>query len=431
MANILFNFSLKAALQATLAFFAVADALPSINNARAETSYDASYVTVWGASPQLTEPNNLPPPPFNQTGLVFEDTTIRQTVKVSLKTDFLRLQVSNVLGGTDLTLNAVTIALSSNSSSAGGSEINEDTLQDVAFSGSSSFIVPAGALAISDSIHLSVQAESIVTISIYLQSGQAGNRVTSHPGSRTTSWLIKGNHVRDASLQDQDAVGVDHWYLISALEGRTLAAGASTIAMIGDSITDGRGSTTNTNNRWPDQFLSRLQRSDSTSNTAILNQASGGNRVLGFNGYGQIDRDVIAHSGVKYCIVLIGINDIGTTPTTPESQQEVVQRLIEAYRQIITRLHRHDIFVYGGTMTPPGPKDSDYGHPEREKSRQAVNKWIRQSGVFDEVIDFDAMVKDPSNAQLLRKEYDSGDGLHLNPRGYKAMADGIDLGLFS
>lgn len=288
-----------------------------------------------------------------------------------------------------------------------------------------------GALVISDPIDVSLDAGSIVTISIYLEQGQTTNQITSHPGSRTTSWLINGNRIHDAELED--AVAVDHWYYISALEAKGPKK-ASTIAIVGDSLTDGRGSTTNANNRWPDQLLSRLQKKKQTSDVAILNQAAGGNRLLadglGPNGLGRLDRDVIAHSGVQYAIFLIGINDIGTTAAESDPQAEIASRIIGAYQQSVMRLHRHGISVYGSTLMPAGGKGNSYGLPAREEARQSINKWIRESGIFDAVIDFDAMVKNPDKENEILEEYDSGDGLHLNPAGYQVMADGIDLDLF-
>ncbi|KAH6972454.1 lipolytic enzyme [Ilyonectria sp. MPI-CAGE-AT-0026] len=392
---------------------------------------DTNWITVWGSMPQLTEPANLPPAPFNQTGRTFQNTTIRQTVKVSIKSSSLRLQISNAFGGSDLRLSAVSFALPTNVSAAGGNAIKPSSDRKVTFSGEPTFVVPMGALVISDPINVSLDAGSIVTISIYLEQGQTTNQITSHPGSRTTSWLINGNHIHDAELED--AVAVDHWYYISALETKGPKK-ASTIAIVGDSLTDGRGSTTNANNRWPDQLLSRLQKKKQTSDVAILNQAAGGNRLLadglGPNGLGRLDRDVIAHSGVEYAIFLIGINDIGTAAAEPGPQAEIASRITGAYQQAVMRLHRHRISVFGGTLMPAAGKGNSYGLPAREEARQSINKWIRESGIFDAVIDFDAMVKNPDKENEILEEYDSGDGLHLNPAGYQAMADGIDLGLF-
>ncbi|KAL9943838.1 hypothetical protein D7B24_002095 [Verticillium nonalfalfae] len=423
----MFTLSLKRALTALVALSTLTDARPPC-----PPRDNQEWVTVWGAMPQLTEPQNLPPAPFNETGLVFRDTTIRQTVKVSLAASTIRLQISNVFGGSDLPITAVSVALPSDPSVAGTSGIQADTARKVTFSNATSFVVPPGALYVSDPITLEVEAESILAISIYLAAGQTTNAITSHPGSRTSSWLAHGNHVSDAELPSP--VRTDHWFLISALEAR-LYKGASTFAIVGDSLTDGRGSTTNANNRWPDRLLARLQLDPATSQVAILNQAAGGNRVLndglGPAALGRIDRDVLAHSGVRYALLFIGINDIGTTASDEAALTLTAGRLEQAYAQMAYRIRRKGITVWGATLTPMTGEGQAYGTPEREAARQRVNAWIRTSGVFDAVVDFDEMVRDPSAPDQLAAAYDEGDHLHLNPAGYQAMADGFDVTLFT
>lgn len=362
---------------------------------------------------------------------------------MSLATSTLRLEISNAFGGSDLPITAVSVALPDDPSQAGGSAIQANTAREVTFSGSSSIIVPKGALVLSDPIDISVEAESILAISTYLADGQTTNDITSHPGSRTTSWLVHGNHVADADFED--ATPSDHWYLISALEAPLSTPGedeAATIAIVGDSLTDGRGSTTNANNRWPDQLLARLNADNSTAAStrpaiAILNQAAGGNRVLadglGPNAMARIDRDVLSHPGVRYVLFFIGVNDIGTAAAEPAAQAEVGDRLAEAFHQMATRMRRHGLAVFGATLTPMSGPGQAYGHPEREKTRQSLNQWIRdaEGTVFDAVVDFDAMVRDPENPEMLAEPYNEGDYLHLSPEGYQAMADGFDLELFS
>ncbi|KXH61125.1 GDSL-like Lipase/Acylhydrolase [Colletotrichum salicis] len=426
--------SLKTAFTALLFLSPLAEARP-----QHPTRDESEWVTVWGTMPQLVEPANLPPAPFNETGRVFHDATLRQTVKVSIATSTLRLQISNAFGGSDLPITAVTIARTANNT-AGTSGVDADSLQVVTFSGGGGFVVPNGAIVFSDPIDLPVEAQSIVSITIYLADGQTTNSITGHPGSRTTSFLKSGDHVADQDLAatagngtNATATSTDHWYLISALEG-WLPKGASAVAIVGDSISDGRGSTTNANNRWPDRLLARMQNESSTNAIAIVNEAAGGNRVLadglGPNGLGRIDRDVIAQSGIKYAIVFIGVNDIGTATNTTAAQEAVGDRLVAAYDQMITRLHRFGIAVFGATITPLTGNGQPYSDPTREVARQRVNEWIRSSGRYDAVIDFDAIVRDPAAPEKLRAEYDTGDHLHLNPAGYEAMAAGIDLSLF-
>ncbi|KAF9879311.1 GDSL-like Lipase/Acylhydrolase [Colletotrichum karsti] len=418
-------FSLKTALAALLLASPLAQARP-----RCPTRDEREWVTVWGTMPQLTEPANLPPAPFNETGRVFNDASLRQTVKLSLPSSTLRLQISNAFGASDLPITAVTIARTANNT-AGTSAIDPDSLQVVTFSGGGAFTVPNGAVLFSDPIDLAADAQSVVSVTIYLANGQSTNSITGHPGSRTTSFLVNGNHVADQDLAD--ATTTDHWYLISAIESY-VPKGSSAVAIVGDSISDGRGSTTNANNRWPDRLLARLQNTSSTQDVAIVNQAAGGNRVLadglGPNALGRVDRDVIAHTGVRYAVVFIGVNDIGTAATDAATQKAVGDRLVAAYDQIVTRLHRFGIAVFGATITPLTGEGQAYSDPERERTRQRVNAWIREGGRFDAVFDFDEMVRDPAAPERLRVEFDTGDHLHLNPAGYEAMAAGIDLGVF-
>lgn len=400
-------------------------------------SCTGDWITIWGSMPQLTEEGNLPPPPYNTPGVVFKDATIRQTVKVSVDADTIRLQFSNAFGGSDLPITAVSVALPSEPR-GGVRGIQASTAQEVTFSGSRSFIVPNGAVVLSDPLAFPVEAESIISVSVYLETGQTTNSITSHPGSRTTSWFAAGNHVADADLSG--AASADHWYFLSAIEGVVTTKGKAdgnkgTIAIVGDSITDGRGSTTNGNNRWPDRLLSRLQNNTATTSIAILNQAAGGNRILadglGPNALGRIDRDVLSHSGVRWAIVYIGVNDIGTGASTTAAQTIVGDRVIQAYVQMVARIRRHGIAVIGATITPMTGPGQGYGTPEREITRQRVNKWIRTGGGFDAVVDFDEVVRDPDQPERLLPAYDTGDYLHLNPAGYEAMGAAVDLSLFA
>lgn len=366
---------------------------------------------------------------------MFQNTTIRTTVYVTQDASTIRLQFSNAFGGSDLPITAATIALPANGT-AGSPAIRPSTLQYLTFSGSRSYVVPNGGLVISDPIHFPVKAQTSVSVSVYLASGQAGFAITGHPGSRTTSWLTQGDVVSAADVTTSTTQSIDKWFLVSALQA-WLPASHSSLAIVGDSITDGRGSTTNGNDRWPDQLVRRLRgerHSHLLRSLSVANMAAGGNRVLadslGPNAFGRIERDVLARSGVRYALVYEGVNDIGTAPPDPASQKAVGDRLIAAYEQMITRLHGAGIPVFGATITPMCGPDQPYSDPVREAQRRRVNRWIRSSGRFDAVIDFDRVVRDPKNTTMLHPDYDTGDHLHLNPAGFKAMADAIDLGLF-
>ncbi|KAK8055544.1 hypothetical protein PG993_000771 [Apiospora rasikravindrae] len=397
------------------------------------------WTGIWATMPQLTEPANLPPAPYNATGVVFHNTTLRQTVKVGLSASMIRLRLSNAFGGSDLPITAVTIALPANKNgSTGLSAIDLPTLKTLTFSGggSTNYTVPMGALAVTDPIEFPVEEGAVVTISLYLAEGQTTNLITSHPGSRTTSYFAPGNVVSAADVVSEATKSADHWYFISGLEAWLPRSTTSALAIVGDSITDGRGSTTNQNDRWPDRLQARLN-SHLSSNIAILNQAAGGNRVLqdglGPNALSRIDRDVLAQPGVRYALLFEGVNDIGSAPVDPATQHDISTRLIAAYDQIIARLHAARLPVFGATITPfcgGAPGLQPYSDPERERTRQRVNAWIRDSGRFDAVIDFDALVRNGSRPDELSDEYNSGDYLHLNPAGYKAMGGAVDLALF-
>ncbi|WP_249714472.1 SGNH/GDSL hydrolase family protein [Rhizomonospora bruguierae] len=387
------------------------------------------WVNTWTSMPQLTEPGNLPPAPFVRDGIVLADATLRQTVQVSIAGRPIRLRFSNAFGGAPLPITAVTVALPAGGR-AGVAAVVPGSVRPVTFHGRSSVVIPVGAQVVSDPLAFPVAPQSNLTVTLYLAQGQASTDVTSHPGSRTTSYLLAGNHVGDVDLPG--AAEVAHWYFLSGVE--TWAAG-SAVVIVGDSLTDGRGSTTNQHNRWPDRLLARLQAGPSTTGVAVLNQAAGGNRVLndglGPNALSRLDRDVFAQSGVAWMIVFEGVNDIGTAEATPAAQKQVADDLIAAYDQMIVRAHAHGIRAYGATITPfGGNTDYDDATGYREQARQAVNAWIRASTRFDAVIDFDRAARDPANPRNLRPAYDVGDRLHLNPAGYQALADAVPVVLF-
>lgn len=373
--------------------------------------------------------------------MVFQDATIRQTIFLTQSAPKIRLVISNVFGGSDLPISAATIAVPVNGS-AGTSAIRPETLVPLTFSGGlPNFTIPNGARIISDPVDFPVTAQQVLTISLYLASGQTTNSITGHPGSRTTSFYAPGNQTGEADLSADPATQSSaHWYFISAVEAYLPTPETSgALAIVGDSITDGRGSTTDQNNRWPDNLVRRLQATNATAlqrGLAVVNQAAGGNRVLadglGPNALGRIDRDVLAQSGVRYVIVFEGVNDIGTAAATASAQQAVGDRLLAAYAQIIGLVHAKGLPIFGATITPFSGNASvqAYSDPAREVTRQRVNEWIRTSGRFDGVVDFDAAVRDPANETMLNPSYDSGDYLHLNPAGYVAMAQAVDLSLF-
>jgi len=397
------------------------------------TANNYKWADIWGTMPQLTEPANLPPAPFNGSSGVFVDATLRQTLQVTLPANQIRVRLSNVFGGTVLPITGMTIAsLTSGSSSLGTGAIDTNSLLPITFSGNSSITIPTGAQVVSDPIAFPVAAKGNLSLSLYLQDGHQGFAVTSHPGSRTTSWMGGGNQTAEYNLTTSDVQSTAHWYFITAIEG-WVESDAGALVVVGDSITDGRGSTTNGNDRWPDQLVTRLQ---GECKVSVINEAAGGNRVLadglGPNALGRIDRDVLAQTGVKYAMIYEGVNDIGTAANTTEAQQDVGDRLIQAFDQIVTRVHAQRIPIFGATITPfsGNATTQPYSNANREVTRQRVNEWIRNSGRFDYVVDFDAVIADPSNPSQLAPQYDSGDYLHPNPLAYGKMAEAFDLGVF-
>ncbi|BCY07087.1 GDSL-type esterase/lipase family protein [Actinoplanes sp. L3-i22] len=385
----------------------------------------SSWVHTWTAMPQLTEPGNLPPAPFTGPDAVLVDTTLRQTVHTSIGGKRLRVRISNAFGTTDLPLTAVSVALPVDGR-PGVSGIVPGTSRTLTFGGEPSVVVPAGAQIVSDPITLTVAARSNLTVSAYLAAGQAGLNLTSHPGSRTTSWLVNGDQSEKPELSG--AAPVDHWYLISGVE--VTASSAAGVVIIGDSLTDGRGSTTNGNDRWPDQLAARLR----DPRLAVLNQAAGGNRVLhdglGPNVLARFDRDVLGVSGAAWVLIFEGVNDIGTAEATEAGQRQVITALTGAFRQLVLRAHAQDLRVYGATITPFGG-NTGYDDPGglRERARVAVNGVIR-GGLFDAYVDFAAAVADPAAPSRLDPAFDVGDHLHLNPAGYAALAAAAPRRLF-
>ncbi|MBI5473802.1 MAG: T9SS type A sorting domain-containing protein [Ignavibacteriae bacterium] len=370
------------------------------------------WVGTWSTPEQLVEPGNNPPSP----GLT--NNTLRQILRVSIGGDSLRMKFSNEFSTQAVTLNAVHIAIS-----MGGGIIDSSTDRELRFSGNPSITMAPGAAVMSDPFQFALPPLTDVAITIYF--GGTSTSVTGHPGSRTTSYLLTGNQVTRVNFSA--AVRTDHWYVINTID--VLAPDtAAAVVMLGNSITDGRGSGTNLQNRWPDEVARRLQANTGTRHVAVLNQGIGGNCVLrtclGPSAVSRFQRDVIGQRGVKWLIILEGINDIGGA-----SGSGIGNNLISAYRQMIDTAHAHGILVYGATLLPMG--GSSYYSTAHEAERQIVNQWIRTSGAFDAVIDFDVAMRDSNNPINLRPDGDSGDHLHPNETGHRIMGEAVDLNLFA
>jgi len=371
------------------------------------------WVGTWGTSPQLTELKNLPPPP----GL--SSNTLRQVVHVSLGGDKLRIRFSNAFGNGPLEIIAAHLALA-----AGAGAVDPASDRTLAFAGKPTVTIPAGGAVWSDPIEFRAGALSDLVVSLHF--GKVPTDITGHPGSRATSYLESDDAVKAAQMSG--AATTQHWYVLTGVDVDRPDASAA-IVTLGDSITDGRGSEPDRNNRWPDDLAARLQTNSATANLAVLNQGIGGNCVLrgglGPTATSRYDRDVLEQSAARWVIVLEGVNDIGGSRGTNTA---VAQRLIEAYQKMIDLAHAKKMRIYGATILPFG--QSFYDSPAHETARQTVNEWIRTSGRFDGVIDFDAVTRDPAKPTHLLSAADSGDHLHPSVRGYQMMADAIDLALF-
>ncbi|MBN1153687.1 T9SS type A sorting domain-containing protein [candidate division KSB1 bacterium] len=370
------------------------------------------WVGTWSTAPQLVEQHNNPPSP----GL--SHNTLRQIVHVSLGGDTLRMRFSNEFSNSPVTLKEVHLAVSK-----GGGVIDETTDRALYFDGETEITMEPGSAVTSDAFQFPLQPLTDVAITIYF--GDTSPDVTGHPGSRTTSYLLTGNEV--ARIDFSGAVQTDHWYVINSIDVKAPDSSAA-VVILGNSIADGRGSGTNKQNRWPDELARRLHANQNTGHVAVLNQGIGGNCVLGSclgpSALSRFERDVLGQSSAKWLVILEGINDIGYSWGTG-----VANDLINAYTRMINSAHANGIFVYGATLLPM--KGSSYYSGDHEQARQGVNEWIRNSGYFDAVIDFDMALRNPEDTLSLRPEADTGDHLHPNETGHRMMAEAIDLDLFT
>jgi lysophospholipase L1-like esterase len=413
--------------------------LPAI----AQDWHTEHWVGTWG-----TAPAGPPLPAATQT---FTDQTLRLIVHTSIGGNQLRIRVSNELGTTPLRIGEAHIALRQS-----GSTIVAGSDRPLSFSGMRSIVIPPGAPVLSDPVDLDVPALSDLAISIHLPGSVQATTI--HGSAFQTNYVsLPGNFTGAAAFPTDRTI--TSWPYLTEVDVN--APGTSAIVALGDSITDGSNTTIDTNHRWPDLLALRLQTardalgsSPADANKAaaglvawgarigVVNRGIGGNRLLrdpgeqplfGRAALARFDRDVIATAGVRYMVVLIGINDIGHpgTGTIPASEEPTPEELIAGYRQLIARAHAKGIAIYGATLTPfEGTIFPGYYSPEKEQIRQAVNNWIRSSDEFDGVIDFDRAVRDPSHPTRMLPAYDSGDHLHPNDLGMQAMANAIPLQLF-
>ena len=375
-----------------------------------------NWVGTWAASPVSSAVNAGQPGPGNMT--------YRNIVHTSIGGSAVRVQLTNEFGMEPLTLGAAHIAIS-----AGAGSIQAGSDHALTFNGKPAVEIPAGAFVLSDPVTMQAAPLSDLVVSVYVPEQRIRN-TSCHTFADSTNYVLKGDATTAATADNSSPIYA--WCFVKSIDVKTEGKAAA-IVTFGDSITDGALSTRDANHRWPDLLAARLQADKKTADLGVLNQGIGGNRVL-HDGYGpsalaRFDRDVIAQSGVKYLIILEAINDIGRLKEPHEQGDKITaDDLIFGLTQLVTRAHQHGIKVFGATLTPY--MSAGYSSPQGEAVRQAYNNWIRTSGVFDGVIDFDKVTQDPAHPDTFLPDYDSGDHLHPKDAGYKAMGDSVDLSLF-
>jgi len=356
------------------------------------------------------------------------EVTIRQVVRLGAGGPRLRLRLANTFGTAPLRIDGARVALSA---APGGSAIVVETDRAVTFDGLAGVTIPPGATRLSDPVNLPV--EGLARLAVSLRLPEIPRQASVHRSARTTAFVVAGD--QSAAPEMAGAATFTQWAQLAGVDVERSSGKGAAVVTLGDSITDGSGAGVDVYERWPDVLAARLQADRRTKDVSVLNVGIGGNKLLK-DGSGQaalarLDRDVLAQPGVKVMIVLIGINDIGGLSregeVTPEKRAQVVAGLIAAYRQIVTRAHERGVRVLGATILPCGGTKVYRSDADADADRQAVNAWIRGSGVFDAVIDFDKVTRDPAHPERLRPAYDSGDQLHPSPAGYRAMGETVAI----
>jgi lysophospholipase L1-like esterase len=376
------------------------------------------------AAPATATTTPAPLPPLT----TLNNQTIRMVLRTSIGGKRARVKLANAFNGTPVEIGAAHIAIrGTDSGIVSGSD------RTLTFSGRSSVKMTPGMVVISDPVDLSIAPLTDLAVSLYFP-GDTGTPTSHATGLRPTYVSGEGNFTSAATIPD--ATRRMSYYWLAAVEVDA-PAGTPLIVAFGDSITDGARSTPDTHNTWPAILATRLAADKATAHMAIVNQGIGGNRVLsdgsglaGVSALARLDRDVLSQPGVQWLMMLEGVNDIGSaTAQTGNSGPITAEDLIWGLQQVAERAHQRGIKVVGCTILPY--EGATYFREEGEAIRQKVNEWIRTSGVYDAVVDFDAAMRDTANPRRLRPEFDPGDHLHPNDAGYKAMAEAVDLRIFS
>ncbi len=365
----------------------------------------------------------------------FANVTLRLIVHASAGGEQVRVRISNTFGSDPLVVGAAHVARRDRDAAVvAGSD------RALTFGGRPSCTIPPGALVLSDAVTLQIAPLSDLAVSLYLPAAAA--ETTTHVTGLQTNYVSKPGDFTGAAPFDV-ARTITHWPFLTGVDVSGPVPGGA-IVTFGDSITDGANSTADTNHRWPDLLAARLQQRADLHHLGVLDEGIIGNRILhatetqygnlfGPSGLARFDRDVLAQPGVEFLVVLLGINDIGHPGgTAPESDAVSAEDIAAGYRQMIERAHQRGIRVFGATLLPfEGTTLAGFYSAEKETKRQAVNRWIRTSGAFDAVIDFDKAVGDPSHPARMLAAYDGGDHLHPSDAGMQVMANAIPLDLFT
>lgn len=368
------------------------------------------WIGTWATAPQTVVKSFMP---YNNN---MSNRSVRQVVKVSIGGDMIRLKLSNIYSTEPVVIRSIYIAHAKDSFA-----IDPKSAKYLKFSNQYKVTIPAGKSITSDALPYDLKPLQRLAITINYTS--APTVPTVHMGSRTTSYIMKG--VTNAHSSFKEAFQENHWYNISGIDVYTMRTDLSSIAIIGNSITDGKCSTDNAQNRWPDVMSEMLQLKYKITNQGVLNLGIGNNRVVVPGGFGvlakeRFDKDVLAQAGVKKVIIFEGINDIGAAKSG--YSETVARQLIESYQAMIKKAKACRLKVYLGTITPF--KGAGYYSPFHEAARQTVNEWIRNQAKnkeVDGILDFAKLLQDPKDDRRMKKEYVSNDWLHPNPTGYKAM----------
>ena len=367
-----------------------------------------NWVGTWATAPQTVVRSFMP---YNNC---MTNRSVRQVVKVSIGGDVIRLKLSNIYSMQPVEIRSIYIAHAKDSFA-----IDAKSAQYFKFGNSYKTVIPAGKQIVSDALKFNLRNLERVAITINYTS--APEVPTVHMGSRTTSYIMKG--VTNAHSNFEKAFRENHWYNISGIDVYTMSNNMSAIAIIGNSITDGKCSTDNAQNRWPDVMSEMLQMKHKITNQGVLNLGIGNNRITVPGGFGALakerfDRDILMQNGVKKVIIFEGVNDIGAARSG--SSETVARQIIESIQGMVKKAKARKMKVYLGTITPF--KGAGYYTHFHEAARLYVNDWIRsQAKNVNGILDFAKLLQDPNDDRRMKREYASNDWLHPNPTGYKAM----------